>query len=69
MRKVLLNLTGILLAMFAAGLLGREVSEVATSQISDGLTKLIIGIFIGTLIGLAVGILVRRAWGRLVGSF
>ena len=69
LRIVFIKRVGILLAMLAAGLLGRIVSEAATSQMNDELSKLIMGIVTGALIGLAVGILVRRAWGRLLGSF
>lgn len=68
-RNILVEFTGILLAMLLAGVLGKYAAEILTHQFGDGLTKLIMGIVTGALIGLAVGMLVRRAWGRLMGSF
>jgi chromate transport protein ChrA len=65
--KVLIDLTGILLAMFLAGVLGRYAAQVATRQISDELTKLVVGIVIGACIGLGTGFVIHRTLGRLMG--
>jgi hypothetical protein len=61
-RNILFDMTGVLLALIAAALLGRYIAEIATRQISNDLTKLIAGIIIGLLIGLVVGTLVKQAW-------
>ena len=63
--KILIDMSGILLAILLAGLLGRYAAEIATRQIGDELTKLVVGIVIGTLIGLGTGFVVQRAWGQL----
>ena len=68
-RNIFVDITGILLAMIVAGLLGRVVSEAATRQINNELTKLMAGIVIGMLMGLCVGVFVRRVWRRVTGSF
>src|SRR5215207_1913573 len=41
--NVLLEIMGILLAMVLAGLLGRYIAQLGTTQISNGLTKLVAG--------------------------
>lgn len=66
-RNIFIETTSILLAMLAAGFLGKVVAEAATSQINDELTKLVTGIFIGVLIGLGTGFLVRRGCGAILG--
>jgi hypothetical protein len=66
MRNMSFDVTGILLAVVLAALLGRYIAAMATEQISHDLIKLIAGIVIGLLIGLTVGIVVKHAWERLV---
>ena len=68
-RNILLELTGILIAMLLAGLAGRYGAEALTHQIGDKWMKLTVGILIGLLTGLGVGIVFRRAWGRFIGIF
>jgi len=63
-RNVLLEGTGILLAMALAGLLGRYVAEVATRQIDSELTRVVAGIMVGLLVGMGVGTFARKTWGR-----
>jgi len=65
-RNILLEMTGILLAMLMAGLLGRYGVGTITGQIDNELMKLIVGIIMGMLIGLTTGVVIQRAWGRLV---
>jgi hypothetical protein len=65
-RNILVESTGILLAMLLAGILGRYIAGIVAGQVNDELTKLIVSVLTGMSIGLAVGFLVRRAWGRLV---
>lgn len=65
-RNAVLEITGILLAMTLAGLLGRPVAAMATQQISNDLLRVIVGIMVGLLAGIGIGILVRQTWGRLV---
>ncbi|MDQ3007524.1 MAG: hypothetical protein M3R47_19330 [Chloroflexota bacterium] len=65
-RNILFEITGVLLAILLAGLLGRYIAQIGTAQISHDLTRLIAGIVIGLLTGMGVGFLVKRTWGRLV---
>ena len=67
-RNILVELTGILLAMLLAGLVGRYAAEAATRPISDESIKLVLRIFVAAGVGLGIGFVVRRAWGRLVGA-
>ena len=67
-QTILYEITGILLAVILAALLGRYIVEIATEQIGDGLAKLIVGMVIGLLAGMGVGFLVKQTWGRLAGS-
>jgi hypothetical protein len=64
-RNVLLECTGILLAMLLAGMLGRYIAEIATRQIDSGLIKVVAGITVGLLVGIGVGTFTRITWGRL----
>jgi hypothetical protein len=66
LRNILLDISGILLAVTLAGLLGRTIAEIVTQPISNDLGRLIAGIFIGLLVGIGVGVFVNRAWGRFV---
>jgi len=65
-RRILVELTGVLLAMGLAMLVARNVAEAATRQIGDDLTRSVVGIVTAMLIGLGVVVLVRRAWGRFI---
>jgi hypothetical protein len=65
-RSAVLEITGILLAMTLAGVLGRPIARMATQQIGDGLIRVIAGILVGLLAGIGVGFIVRQTWGRLV---
>jgi uncharacterized membrane protein required for colicin V production len=65
-RTIFLEITGILLAITLAGLLGRFIAEIATRHISNDLTKLIVGISIGLLVGIVVGVFIKRASSHLV---
>jgi uncharacterized protein YacL len=64
-RNVLLEGTGILLAMLLAGLLGRYMAAIATRQIDNGLVRVIAGIVVGMLVGMGVGTFARKTWGRV----
>lgn len=65
-RNTFLDVSGILLAVALAGLLGRYVVGLVTRPISNDLARLIAGILLGLLVGIGVGLLVNRAWGRFV---
>ena len=65
-RNSVLEITGILLAMSLAGLLGRPLAALATQTIGNGLIRVIAGILVGLLAGIGIGFLVRQTWGRLV---
>lgn len=64
-RNAVLEITGILLAMTLAGVLGRSIATMATQQIGNGLMRVIAGILVGLLAGFGIGFLVRQTWGRL----
>jgi len=64
--NVLFESMGVLFVMALAGLLGRYIAQMGTGQISNDLTKLIVGIVIGLLAGMSVGFLVKRTWEQLV---
>ena len=66
LRNTSLDVSGILLAVTLAGLLGRFVAGIVTQPISNDLGRLIAGILIGLLVGIGVGVFVNRAWGRLL---
>jgi len=65
-RNVLIEITGFLLALILAGLLGQYVARVATQAISNDLIKLVAGIATGLLVGIGVGTLLHRTWGRFM---
>ena len=64
-RNSVLEITGIILAMALAGLLGRYIATIATRQINDGLIRVIAGILVGLLVGMGVGAVAGKTWGRL----
>jgi hypothetical protein len=64
-RNVLLEGTGILLAMLLAGVFGRYLAGIATRQIDNGLVRVIAGILVGMLVGMGVGTFARKTWGRV----
>jgi len=65
-RNAVLEITGILLAMTLAALLGRPLATSATQGIGNGLLRAIAGIVVGLLAGLGIGFVVKQTWGRLV---
>jgi hypothetical protein len=65
LRNVLLEGTGILLAMVLAGVFGRYMAGIATRQIDNGLLRVIAGIMVGLLVGMGIGTFARKTWGRL----
>jgi len=68
-RNVCIEITGILIALILAGLLGRILAEIGTRSLSNDLIRLIAGIVIGLLVGLAVGGFIRWSWTKLMGGF
>ena len=64
-RNILFDITGLLVALILAVLLGRYIAGIATEQIGNDLIKMIAGIMIGLLIGIAVGTMVKNTWKRL----
>jgi hypothetical protein len=65
LRNVLLECTGIVLAMLLAGVLGRYMAGIATRQIRDDLIRVSAGIMVGLLVGMGVGTCARKTWGQL----
>jgi len=65
-RNVLIETTGLLLAMVLAGLLGRYIAQIATQHISNDLIKLAAGIATGLLVGIGVGVVMQRISGRFM---
>src|SRR5689334_15423753 len=65
-RNAVLEITGILLAMTLAALLGRPLAALATRGIGNGLIRVIAGMLVGLLAGMGIGFVVKQTWGRLV---
>lgn len=65
-RNTCLDMSGILLAVAFAGLLGRYVAGVVAMPIRNDLIRLLAGVVIGLLVGAGVGTLVCRLWGRFI---
>jgi len=65
-RNVLIETTGLLLAMVLAGFLGRFIAQIATQHISNDLIKLAAGIATGLLVGIGVGVVMQRLSGRFM---
>jgi hypothetical protein len=59
-----LEITGILLVMLLAGLLGRYAARVTTRQMEGGLIRASTGILVALLVGMGVGVFARKTWGR-----
>ena len=68
-RNVCIEITGILIALILAGLLGRTFAEMLTQSMSNDLIRLIAGIVIGLLVGIAVGAFIKWGWTKLMGGF
>ena len=64
-RNAALEITGTLMAMVLAGLLGRLAAGVATQGIGHDLLRVIAGILVGLLVGICVGTLLKRITGTL----
>ena len=64
-RRIGLDIFGILFAVALAVLLGGYVAGLLTRSINDDPWRLVAMILIGLLVGMGVGIFVNRAWGRL----
>lgn len=65
-RNVCLDVSGVLLAVVLAALLGRYVADLVAQQIDGALLRFAAGMLVGVLVGIGVGLLVRQAWGRFV---
>ena len=65
-RNAVLEITGILLAMTLAALLGRPLAALATRGIGNGLIRVIAGMLVGLLAGMGIGFVVKQTWGRLI---
>jgi hypothetical protein len=65
-RNILLEITGVGIAMLLAGLLGKYAAGLAAQQVEGGPLRLVAGLVVGLLAGLGVGVLARRTWRRLV---
>lgn len=61
-RKIILEITGILIAMVVASLIGRYTAEFAAKQITHTVAKFLIGIFVSFLAGLGVGFVIKKLW-------
>ncbi len=65
-RNILIEITGLLLALILAGMLGQYIAQVVTQQISNDLAKFAAGIATGLLVGIGVGVLMQHTWGRFM---
>jgi len=65
-RNVFLEITGVLLTMVLAAVLGRYLVILATSQMHHDIIRFITGIIIGLSVGIAVGISIKQLSLRLV---
>ena len=64
-RNVLIEITGIMLALILAAMLGPYVARAVTQAISNDLIKFAVSIAAGLLVGIGVGILMHHISGRL----
>ena len=67
MRRNILDVFGILLAMSSSGLLANYMGRIINVQMEGDLARFVVVIVISLLVGLAVGILVRRISAALTG--
>ena len=65
-RNVFLEITGVLLTMILAAILGRYLVILATSQMRHDIIRFITGIMIGLSVGIVVGISIKQLSLRLV---
>jgi hypothetical protein len=65
-RNVFLEITGVLLTMILAALLGRYLVILTTSQIKPDVLRFITGIIVGLSVGIVVGISIKQLSLRLV---
>ena len=65
-RNAAVEISGTLLAMVLAGLLGRLAAGLATQGIDHDLLRVTAGILTGLLVGIGVGALAKQTWGRFV---
>ncbi|MBN2118139.1 MAG: hypothetical protein JW730_16300 [Anaerolineales bacterium] len=66
LRNVFLDVSGVLLAVVLAALLGRYAADLVAQQIDGAVLRFAAGMLVGVLVGISVGLLVRGAWGRFV---
>ena len=66
LRDTSLEIFGILLGMILAGLLGRHLAEIATTQIANEFIRNLASILVSLLVGAGAGWLMQQARGRLV---
>ena len=64
LQNVLVEVTGVGLAMVLAGVLGRAAAGMVTAQVGDGLVRFLAGSLIGLVAGLIAGFLVSRVLVR-----
>jgi hypothetical protein len=67
MRRNILDVFGILLAMSSSGLLANYMGRIINVQMAGDLARFVVVIVISLLVGLAIGILVRRMSAALTG--
>ena len=67
MRRNILDVFGILLAMSSSGLLANYIGRIINVQMAGDLARFVVVIVISLLVGLAIGILVRRMSAVLTG--
>ena len=65
-RNVLIEITGLLLAMILAGLLAKYIAQIITQQIGNDLTRFAASIATGLLVGMGVGLGMHPIWGRFM---
>jgi hypothetical protein len=67
MRRNILDVSGILLAMSSSGLLANYMGRIINVQMEGDLARFVVVIVISLLVGLAIGLLVRRISAVLTG--
>jgi hypothetical protein len=61
-RRIIVEMMGILLAMLLAALIASRVSHIVTRQILDLFTRFIAGVFVAFLVGISVGFVFKKMW-------